>query len=101
MKKWIINKRIYNIERNANLVCLGALLDMETFNKIQKIKEKKAEQKEAEKRLEQKQEEKKTDDASFNMEFRGKDLEDLTNQFTMKLSGMMTLFSGGAFDIRG
>jgi len=41
MKKWIINKRIYNIERNANLVCLGALLDMETFNNIQKIKEQK------------------------------------------------------------
>jgi hypothetical protein len=39
MKKWIINKRIYNIERNANLVCLGALLDLDTFNKIQKIKE--------------------------------------------------------------
>ena len=40
MKKWIINKRIYNIERNANLVCLGALLELDTFNKIQKIKEK-------------------------------------------------------------
>lgn len=39
MKKWIINKRIYNIERNAKLVCVGALLDLETFNKIQKIKE--------------------------------------------------------------
>ena len=41
MQKWIINKRIYNIERNANLVCLGALLDMDTFNNIQMIKEKK------------------------------------------------------------
>lgn len=41
MKKWVINKRIYNIERNAKLVCLGALLDMETFNNIQKIKEQK------------------------------------------------------------
>lgn len=40
MKKWVINKRIYNIERNAKLVCLGALLDIETFNNIQKIKEK-------------------------------------------------------------
>lgn len=39
MKKWIINKRIYNIERNANLVCLGALLDIDTYNKIQKIKQ--------------------------------------------------------------
>ena len=39
MKKWIVNKRLYNIERNSKLVCLGALLDMETFNTIQKIKE--------------------------------------------------------------
>ena len=39
MKKWIINKRIYNIERNANLVCFGALLDIDTYNKIQKIKQ--------------------------------------------------------------
>ena len=74
--------------------------DPEIDKWLEKIKEKKAEQKEAEKRLEQKQEEKKTDDASFNMEFRGKDLEDLTNQFTMKLAGTMTLLSGGAFDIR-
>jgi hypothetical protein len=41
MKNWIINKRIYNIKRNANLINLGALLDLETFNQIQKIKEKK------------------------------------------------------------
>lgn len=41
MKKWIVNKRLYNIQRNANLMCLGALLDLETFNQIQKIKEKK------------------------------------------------------------
>ena len=39
MKKWIINKRIYNIERNATLMGFGALLDMETFNRIQKIKQ--------------------------------------------------------------
>ena len=41
MKNWIINKRIYNIKRNEGLVCLGALLDIETFNNIQKIKEQK------------------------------------------------------------
>lgn len=41
LKTWEINKRIYNIERNANLICLGALLEMETFNKMQKIKEQK------------------------------------------------------------
>ena len=38
MKNWIINKRIYNIKRNANLMCFGALLDIDTYNKIQKIK---------------------------------------------------------------
>jgi hypothetical protein len=38
MKKWIINKRIYNIKRNANLVVFGALLDIDTFNRIQKIR---------------------------------------------------------------
>lgn len=41
MESWIIKKRLYNIERNANLVCLGAFIDLDTFNKIQKIKEKK------------------------------------------------------------
>lgn len=38
-KKWVINKRLYNIKRNRNLVCFGALLDMDTYNKIQKIKQ--------------------------------------------------------------
>lgn len=74
--------------------------DPEIDKWLENIKEKRAEQKEAEKKLEQKQQEQKTDESSFNMEFRGKDLEDLTNQFTMKLSGTMTLLSGGAFDIR-
>ena len=41
MQNWIINKRLYNINRNANLMCLGAYLDLDTFNQIQKIKEKK------------------------------------------------------------
>lgn len=39
MKKWIINKRIYNIKRNSTLMGFGALLDIDTFNKIQKIKQ--------------------------------------------------------------
>ena len=75
--------------------------DPEIDKWLDKIKEKRAGQKEAEKKLEQKQQEQKIDEASFNMEFRGKDLEDLTNQFTMKLSGTMTLLSGGAIDVRG
>lgn len=41
MKTWIVNKRLYNIQRNANLVGLGAYLNLDTFNQIQKIKEKK------------------------------------------------------------
>ena len=41
MQNWIINKRLYNINRNANLMCLGAYLDLDTFNQIQKIKDKK------------------------------------------------------------
>lgn len=41
MQNWIVNKRLYNIKRNANLMCLGAYLDLDTFNQIQKIKEKK------------------------------------------------------------
>ena len=41
MQNWIINKRLYNINRNANLMCLGAYLDLDTFNQIQKINDKK------------------------------------------------------------
>ena len=68
---------------------------------LERIKEKKEKQKEENKKLEKKQEEQRLKEASFTTEFRGKDLEDLTKQFTMKLSGTMTLLSGGAFDIRG
>ena len=67
---------------------------------LERIKEKKEKQKEENKKLEKKQEEQRLEEASFTTEFRGKDLEDLTNQFTMKLSGKMTLLSGGAFDLR-
>lgn len=37
LKNWQINKRLYNIKRNENLICLGALLDIETFNKMNTI----------------------------------------------------------------
>ena len=37
LKNWEINKRLYNIKRNENLICLGALLDLDTFNKIKMI----------------------------------------------------------------
>ena len=75
--------------------------DPEIDKWLEKIKEKRAEQKEAEKKIKQAQEAQKTDETPFNMEFRGKDLEDLTRQFSMKLSGTMALLSGGTFDLRG
>ena len=79
----------------------GGGTDSEIDKWLEKIKENKEKQKEADKKLEKKQEEQRLEEASSTTEFRGKDLEDLTKQFTMKLSGTMTLLSGGAFDIRG
>lgn len=74
--------------------------DPEIDKWLDKIKEKRAEQKETEKKLEQKQQEQKIDEDSFNMEFRGKDLEDLTNQFTMKLSMQAGVSALGGFDVK-
>ncbi|WP_022758949.1 hypothetical protein [Butyrivibrio fibrisolvens] len=74
--------------------------DPELDKWLEKIKEKRMEQKEAEKRLEQKQKEQKMEGASFNMEFRGKDLEDMTKQFILKMSGTNSLLRSGAFDLR-
>ena len=79
----------------------GGGTDSEIDKWLEKIKEKREEQQAADKKLEKKQAEQRLEEASSTTEFRGKDLEDLTNQFTMKLSGTMTLLSGGAFDIRG
>ena len=79
----------------------GGGTDSEIDRWLEKIKEKREEQQAADKKLEKKQAEQRLEEASSTTEFRGKDLEDLTNQFTMKLSGTMTLLSGGAFDIRG
>ena len=79
----------------------GEKTDPDIDKWLERIKQKKEKQKEEDKKLEKKQEEQRLEETSSTMEFRGKDLEDLTNQFTMKLSGTMTLLSGGAFDIRG
>ncbi len=79
----------------------GEKTDPDIDKWLERIKEKKEKQKEENKKLEKKQEEQRLEEASFTTEFRGKDLEDLTKQFTMKLSGTMTLLSGGAFDVRG
>ena len=78
----------------------GGGTDSEIDKWLEKIKEKRDEQKAADKKVEKKQAEQRLEETSSTTEFRGKDLEDLTNQFTMKLSGTMTLLSGGAFDIR-
>ena len=78
----------------------GGGTDSEIDKWLEKIKEKREEQKAADKKVEKKQAEQRLEETSSTTEFRGKDLEDLTNQFTMKLSGTMTLLSGGAFDLR-
>jgi len=78
----------------------GGGTDSEIDKWLEKIKEKREEQKAADKKLEKKKAEQSLEETSSTTEFRGKDLEDLTNQFTMKLAGTMTLLSGGAFDIR-
>ena len=78
----------------------GGGTDSEIDKWLEKIKENREEQKAADKKVEKKQAEQRLEETSSTTEFRGKDLEDLTNQFTMKLSGTMTLLSGGAFDIR-
>ena len=78
----------------------GGGTDSEIDKWLEKIKEKREEQKAADKKVEKKQAEQRLEETSSTTEFRGKDLEDLTNQFTMKLSGTMTLLSGEAFDIR-
>ncbi len=95
-------------EEYSTMITLGVFgdegsTDPEIDRWLEKIKEKKEEQKAEEKKKakEQKQEEQEANEVSFNMEFRGKNLKDLTNQFTMKLSGTMTLLSGGVFDVRG
>lgn len=79
----------------------GGGTDSDIDKWLEKIKEKKEKQKEEEKKLEKKQEGQKLQEISYTTEFRGKDLEDLTKQFAMKLSGQMTLISGGSFDVRG
>ena len=75
--------------------------DPEIDKWLEKIKERREEQKEADKKIEQKKKEQMLEEKTYKMEFRGKDIEDLTDQFAMKLSGQMSLISGGSFDVRG
>ena len=64
---------------------------------LDRIKERKEKQKEETKKLKHKQEEL----AQYKMEFKGKDLEDLTTQFAMNLATQSSLISGGKFDMKG
>lgn len=74
---------------------------------LERIKEKKAEKKENEKKLEHKKLEEKAiekadKDVSYQMVLKGKDLESLTNQFSLKLSmAASEQFTSGYFDIKG
>ena len=67
---------------------------------LEKLKEKKAEQKKAEKRFEKEQKVMESQEDLYSMELRGKDLEDLTKQFSRKMSGQMTVNPNGSFDVR-
>ncbi len=79
----------------------GGGTDSEIDKWLEKIKEKKAEQKESEKRAEQKKSEQKLLEGLSTSEFRGKDMDDLMTQFTMKMMGSQTVPEGGIIDIRG
>ncbi|SHI04813.1 hypothetical protein SAMN02745229_01405 [Butyrivibrio fibrisolvens DSM 3071] len=67
---------------------------------LEKLKEKKAEQKKAEKRLEKEQKVMESQEDLYSMELQGKDLEDLTKQFSRKLSEKMVVNPNGSFDVR-
>ena len=63
---------------------------------LNRIKERKEKQKEETKRLKHKQEKIE----QYKMEFKGKDLEDLTAQFSMNLTTQLYATSGGKFDMK-
>ncbi len=74
--------------------------DPEIDKWLEQLKEKKAEQRKAEKRLENEQQVKESQKDLYSIELRGKDLEDLTKQFSRKLSEQMTVNPNGSFDVR-
>ena len=78
----------------------GGGTDPEIDKWLEKLKEKKAEQKKAEKRLQKEQQVMESQEDLYSMELRGKDLEDLTKQFSRKLSEQMTVNPNGSFDVR-
>lgn len=68
---------------------------------LERVKEKQEKQKAEEKKLERKQEKERVEEATSTIEFKGKDLDDLINQFNARMSGTISLISGGVFDVRG
>ena len=79
----------------------GGGTDSEIDKWLEKIKEKRDEQKAADKKLEQKRAEARELEAdSYKMELKGKDLADLTNQFSMQLSLQVGVTALGGFDVK-
>ena len=75
--------------------------DSEMDKWLERLKEKKEKQKEADKKQEEKKEsEWSMEEASFELKFQGEDLEDLTNQFSRKLSENSPMVLTGYFDIK-
>ena len=74
--------------------------DPEIDKWLEKLKEKKAEQKKAEKRFEKEQKVMGSQEDLYSMELQGKDLENLTKQFSRKLSEKMVVNPNGSFDVR-
>lgn len=78
----------------------GGGTDSEIDKWLEKVKEKKAEQKKVEKRQKEEQKDMESLKDIHSMEIRGKDLEDLTKQFSRKLSEQITVNPNGSFDFR-
>ena len=78
----------------------GGGTDPEIDKWLERLKEKKAEQKKAEKRLQKEQQVMESQEDLYSMELQGKDLEDLTKQFSRKLLEKMVVNPNGSFDAR-
>ena len=79
----------------------GGGTDSEIDKWLEKIKEKRDEQKAADKKLEQKKSESMNlEKDSYKIELNGKDLIDLTNQFSRQLSLQVGVTALGGFDVK-
>ena len=79
----------------------GEKTDPDIDKWLERIKKKKEEQKEADKKLEQKRVEAQELEAdSYKMELKGKDLADLTNQFSRQLSLQAGVTALSGFDVK-